>query len=281
MIRKDEDEAMSIKDYPARLTTGYYRVRETWDDAASQLGAFRLLANAMAKADANPGYFVFSNEGEAIYPEPESGMEETEDPSGTQSPVEAPVDTVPGGSNSGGIEESVETGEETALTDESSENTEGTVEPGESVSSEEETGKGADGAEKEFPEAVEYDYDGNDVTIAYAKLKTLMNIRDGNSLDAESLTTCRKGTVVEVLQVCGDGWLRIRCPESGTGFAYVKGDDRYIYGLGKKVYTVSPRDNLWKISEEQIGDGTCYTEIRELNGLTCNVIRVGMQLVLP
>ena len=175
----------------------------------------------------------------------------------------------------------METGEETALTDESSENTEGTVEPGESVSSEEETGKGADGAEKEFPEAVEYDYDGNDVTIAYAKLKTLMNIRDGNSLDAESLTTCRKGTVVEVLQVCGDGWLRIRCPESGTGFAYVKGDDRYIYGLGKKVYTVSPRDNLWKISEEQIGDGTCYTEIRELNGLTCNVIRVGMQLVLP
>ena len=281
MIRKDEDEAMSIKDYPARLTTGYYRVRETWDDAESQLGAFRLLANAMAKADANPGYFVFSNEGEAIYPEPESGMEETEDPSGTQSPVEAPVDTVPGGSNSGGIEESVETGEETALTDESSENTEGTVEPGESVPSEEETGKGADGAEKEFPEAVEYEYDGNDVTIAYAKLKTLMNIRDGNSLDAESLTTCRKGTVVEVLQVCGDGWLRIRCPESGTGFAYVKGDDRYIYGLGKKVYTVSPRDNLWKISEEQIGDGTRYTEIRELNGLTCNVIRVGMQLVLP
>ena len=272
---------MSIKDYPARLTTGYYRVRETWDDAESQLGAFRLLANAMAKADANPGYFVFSNEGEAIYPEPESGMEETEDPSGTPSPVEAPVDTVPGGSNSGGIEESVETGEETALRDAVSENTDRTVESGASVPSEEEAGKEADGAEKKFPEAVEYDYDGNDATIAYAKLTTLMNIRDGNSLDAESLTTCRKGTVVEVLQVCGDGWLRIRCPESGTGFAYVKGGDRYIYGLGKKVYTVSPRDNLWKISEEQIGDGTRYTEIRELNGLTCNVIRVGMQLVLP
>lgn len=281
MIRKDEDEAMSIKDYPARLTTGYYRVRETWDDAASQLGAFRLLANAMAKADANPGYYVFSNEGEAIYPEPESGMEETEEPSGTEAPVEDPVDTVPGGNNSGGIEESVETGEETALTDAASENTDGTVESGASVPSEEEAGKEADGAEKEFPEAIEYDYDGNDVTIAYAKLTTLMNIRDGNSLDAESLTTYRKGTVVEVLQVCGDGWLRIRCPESSTGFAYVKGDDRYIYGLGKKVYTVSPRDNLWKISEEQIGDGTRYAEIRELNGLTCNVIRVGMQLVLP
>ena len=74
-------KTMNIKDYPARLTTGYYRVRETWEDASSQLGAFRLLANAMAKADANPGYFVFSNEGEAIYPEPESGIEETEEQS--------------------------------------------------------------------------------------------------------------------------------------------------------------------------------------------------------
>lgn len=272
---------MSIKDYPARLTTGYYRVRETWDDAASQLGAFRLLANAVAKADANPGYYVFSNEGEAIYPEPESGMEETEEPSGTEAPVEDPVDTVPGGDNSGGIEESVETGEETALADAASENTDGTVESGASVPSEEEAGKEADGAEKEFPEAIEYDYDGNDVTIAYAKLTTLMNIRDGNSLDAESITTYKKDTVVEVLQVCENGWLRIRCAESGTGFAYVNGDRQYIYGLGKKLYTVAAKDNLWKIAEEQMGDGTRYPEIRERNGLTCNVIRVGMQLVLP
>ena len=252
MIRKDEDEAMNIKDYPARLTTGYYRVRETWEDASSQLGAFRLLANAMAKADANPGYFVFSNEGEAIYPEPESSNEE-----------------------------STEVEEETEHTEAAPENIEGTAEPGESVPPDEETGQETEGPEKEFPEAVEYDYDGNDTPVAYAKLKTLMNIRDGNSLDAESLTTYRKGTVVEVLQVCGDGWLRICCPESDTGFAYVNGEDMYIFGLGKKLYTVSPKDNLWKIAEEQIGDGTRYTEIRELNGLTCNVIRGGMQLVLP
>ena len=270
---------------PARLTTGYYRVRETWEDASSQLGAFRLLANAMAKADANPGYFVFSNEGEAIYPEPESGIEETEEQSGTQSPdkdpVEVPADTEPGDKDSDGNEASEEAEEETEHTEAAPENTEGTAEPGESVPPDEETGQETDGTDKEFPEAVEYDYDGNDTLIAYAKLKTLMNIRDGNSLDAESLTTYRKGTVVEVLQVCGNGWLRIRCPESDTGFAYVNGEDMYIFGLGKKLYTVSPKDNLWKIAEEQTGDGTRYTEIRELNGLTCNVIRVGMQLVLP
>lgn len=276
---------MNIKDYPARLTAGYYRVRETWEDAASQLGAFRLLANAMAKADANPGYFVFSNEGEAIYPEPESGIEETEEPSVTQppdeDPVEVPVDSEPDDKDPGGNEGSSETVEETEPADTVPENDEEAAIPGGSVTSDEETDQETDGTDKEFPEAVEYDYDGNDTPIAYAKLKTLMNIRDGNSLDAESLTTYRKGTVVEVLQVCGNGWLRIRCPESDTGFAYVNGEDMYIFGLGKKLYTVSPKDNLWKIAEEQTGDGTRYTEIRELNGLTCNVIRVGMQLVLP
>ena len=270
---------MSIKDYPARLTTGYYRVRETWEDAATQLGAFRLLANAMAKADANPGYFVFSNEGEAIYPEPESGIEETEEPSATQSPaedhVEVSADTDPGDKDSDSNGESMETVEETEPADTVPENGE------EAVTSDEETGQETDGTDKEFPEALEYDYDGNDTPIAYAKLKTLMNIRCGNSLGAEGLTTYRKGTVVEVLQVCGDGWLRVRCPESDTGVAYVNGNAAYIYGLGRKTYTVSSKDNLWKIAEEQTGDGTRYTEIRELNGLTCNVIRVGMQLVLP
>ena len=108
-----------------------------------------------------------------------------------------------------------------------------------------------------------------------------MNVRDSNSLEAESITTDKKDTVVEVLQVCENGWHRIRCIESGTGIAYVNGDAMYNHGLGSKLYTVAAKDNLWKIAEEQLGDGTRYPEIRELNGLTCNVIRVGMQLVLP
>lgn len=41
---------MSMKEYPAKLTTGYYRVREDWEDEASQLGAYRLLANAKPSA---------------------------------------------------------------------------------------------------------------------------------------------------------------------------------------------------------------------------------------
>lgn len=55
--------------YPAKLTTGYYRVRKSWSDAKSQLGAYRVLANAKKQADDNPGFYVFSNDGTRIYPE--------------------------------------------------------------------------------------------------------------------------------------------------------------------------------------------------------------------
>jgi len=43
-------------------------VRKTWSDKKSQVGAYRVLANAVRAADDNPGYFVFSPEGESIYP---------------------------------------------------------------------------------------------------------------------------------------------------------------------------------------------------------------------
>ncbi len=44
-----------------------YRVRKSWDDASSQLGAFSVLDNAKALADANPGYSVFDSTGTAVY----------------------------------------------------------------------------------------------------------------------------------------------------------------------------------------------------------------------
>ena len=54
--------------YPEKLTSGYYRVRKTWKDSKSQVGAYRVLANAKAAADKNPGTHVFTNDGVAIYP---------------------------------------------------------------------------------------------------------------------------------------------------------------------------------------------------------------------
>ncbi|WP_262395950.1 MULTISPECIES: LysM peptidoglycan-binding domain-containing protein [Oscillospiraceae] len=54
--------------YPEKLTSGYYRVRKAWKDSKSQVGAYRVLANAKAAADKNPGTHVFTNDGVAIYP---------------------------------------------------------------------------------------------------------------------------------------------------------------------------------------------------------------------
>ena len=246
---------MSIENYPARLTTGYYRVREIWEDAASQLGAYRLLSNAMAKADENPGYFVFSNEGEAIYPEEESGVEEESDVGEDSSTTE----TVVSDDEEGAGNEDKPTDE---VTDEAS-------------------GDAAGSESDEFPAATEYETDDNEKTIAYARLKTLMNIRAGNSLEADILATCKKGTLLEVLQFCSGGWLRVRSAESGTGYAYVSNEDDQYADIGYGLYTVKRGDNLWMIAEEQLGNGTRYTEIRALNGLTSNATRVGMQLILP
>lgn len=57
------------KEYPERLTEGYYRVRRNWADGnRGQIGAYRFLSNAKKRVDKNPGYSVFTDDGVAIYP---------------------------------------------------------------------------------------------------------------------------------------------------------------------------------------------------------------------
>lgn len=228
---------MSNKEYPAKLTTGYYRVRVDWEDEASQLGAYRLLANAKAKCDENPGSHVFDNDGNVIYPEEDvavTGAEERE-------VLDLPEKKEP------------EESEDKPDKEESSD----------------------DGKENEFPTAEELP-----ATIAYGKLKTLMNIREMPDINAQVVTVYKKNTLVEVVEFCA-GWLKIKCPEAESGMAYVLNSaDTYAF-TADRIYAVLPGDNLWKIAEKELGDGTRYGEIRTLNGLTSNAIRVGMKLLIP
>ena len=64
----ETNDTESAVEYPEKLTTGYYRVRKSWADKKSQVGAYRILANAKTVADKNPGTHVFTNDGVAIYP---------------------------------------------------------------------------------------------------------------------------------------------------------------------------------------------------------------------
>lgn len=49
-------------------TTQMYRVRKSWSDAKSQIGAYTVLDNAKKKADENAGYKVFDASGHVVYP---------------------------------------------------------------------------------------------------------------------------------------------------------------------------------------------------------------------
>ena len=49
-------------------TTTYYRVRKSWADKASQIGAFTVLQNAVNCVEANPGYVAFDDSGMQVYP---------------------------------------------------------------------------------------------------------------------------------------------------------------------------------------------------------------------
>lgn len=51
----------------APSTGTMYRVRKTWADSKSQIGAYKDLTNAKAMADKNPGYIVFDESGNAVY----------------------------------------------------------------------------------------------------------------------------------------------------------------------------------------------------------------------
>lgn len=64
--------------------------------------------------------------------------------------------------------------------------------------------------------------------------------------------------------------------------------DRLLPGMQLKIpgeayreYTVKRGDSLWKIAQNQLGSGTRYTEIMELNGLSSDLIHPGQVLKLP
>lgn len=52
-----------------KVSEDLYRVRKSWSDVKSQIGAYHNLEYARDKADANPGYSVYDEDGAKVYPE--------------------------------------------------------------------------------------------------------------------------------------------------------------------------------------------------------------------
>lgn len=126
-----------------------------------------------------------------------------------------------------------------------------------------------------------YQCDGNSEVIGYGEIRTLLNVRMGNSPDAPRITTYRKDTIVEILEFCSNEWLRIVCRESSTGYAYVCNVDNVYVTVGKGIYTVQDGDTINTVAQKTLGSASRYEEIKRLNGMKDNVIAEGLVLLIP
>ena len=58
---------VTVETVAPELKKGCYRVRKSWADAKSQVGAYRIYANAKKAADSHPGYAVYDPDGKEVY----------------------------------------------------------------------------------------------------------------------------------------------------------------------------------------------------------------------
>lgn len=65
-FRKDVKTAMDK--FAPKKDLEIYRVRKTWANTASQIGAYSILNNAKIAVDKNSGYSVFDSKGNKVYP---------------------------------------------------------------------------------------------------------------------------------------------------------------------------------------------------------------------
>ncbi|CAF0786738.1 unnamed protein product [Adineta steineri] len=58
-------------------------------------------------------------------------------------------------------------------------------------------------------------------------------------------------------------------------------DNASVSGVGMSKYTVQQGDTLWKIADQELGDGNRFEEIKRASGLSSNDICPGQQLIIP
>ncbi len=80
---------------PVGAQDSYYRVRTSWANAESQIGAFRVLSNAIEHARSHSGYRVFDANGAQVYP---GGESVTPAPAPKPAPTLTPAAPMPSGS---------------------------------------------------------------------------------------------------------------------------------------------------------------------------------------
>lgn len=68
IANKANDRLQELRGGKKPSTTNMYRVRKTWADSKSQIGAYKSLENAKKACDKHAGYSVFDGNGKKVYP---------------------------------------------------------------------------------------------------------------------------------------------------------------------------------------------------------------------
>lgn len=211
------------EEFPAKITKGYYRVLEEKADNAAELGAYKLLANAIKTCDGNPGSVVVADAGICIYPEDDTEPEDQEkpvtpdepsDPTDPDDPADPtdPTDPTepddpgdePGGDDPGD--------EPTDPDDPGSDEPTDPDKPGDPTDPDKPSDDPSD--DPTDPSDSKVDVTGQ------ARLVTLMNIRSEPSMNAAILGRLPAGSIVNILALEGD-WLKIVWEGTEDGAAYV------------------------------------------------------------
>lgn len=69
--------------------------------------------------------------------------------------------------------------------------------------------------------------------------------------------------------------------EAGYDYNAVQNKVNELLKPPETVHTVAKGESLWKISEHYFGKGNRYPEIKEANGLTSDIIKIGQRLKIP
>lgn len=75
-----------------------------------------------------------------------------------------------------------------------------------------------------------------------------------------------------------------KCADENSGYSVFDESGKVVYSgsvSSHETYTVKKGDTLWKIAQAKLGNGSRYSEIKSLNGLTSDTIKTGQMLKLP
>ena len=126
------------------------------------------------------------------------------------------------------------------------------------------------------------------MTYAVGDIVTFTGTKHYTSSNAATPKSCKAGRAKVTGVAKGAKHPYQLIAEKGGGTVYGWVDTGDISGkastgaaAGGRTYTVRRGDSLWAIAAKQLGNGSRYTEIKSLNGLSSDTIHAGQVLRLP